>query len=161
MKSYLAAGLRHTWKWIWHWVCLKPHFLVGNPLDPYLKRWYVIPRNPILCIYLHQFLKDDEDRAEHDHPWDSVSLCIKGTYTEIRKGQATPCRFFSLIYRKAENSHRIVLPEKDGKKTPAWTLFITGWRKREWGFHCPSGWVHWKDFTKPNHPGQTGKGCDQ
>lgn len=53
-------------------------------------------------------------------------------------------------------AHRIELV--DG---PCWTLFITGPRYREWGFHCPEkGWVHWRDFTAPNDYGEIGRGCD-
>jgi len=32
---------------------------------------------------------------------------------------------------------------------------------REWGFACPKGWVHWKDFTDPDNPGQVGPGCGE
>ena len=42
-----------------------------------------------------------------------------------------------------------------------WTLFITGPRIREWGFHCPQGWRHWRDYTKPGSYGQVGRGCGE
>ena len=45
----------------------RPHFLISDQADPYLHRWYVIPRNRFLNLYLHKFLRDDEDRALHDH----------------------------------------------------------------------------------------------
>lgn len=41
------------------------------------------------------------------------------------------------------------------------TLFITGPRIREWGFHCPKGWVHWKKFCAVDQPGQIGSGCGE
>jgi hypothetical protein len=44
---------------------------------------------------------------------------------------------------------------------PAWTLFITGPRWREWGFHCPQGWIHHDHFSDPADPGNIGKGDDQ
>ena len=40
-----------------------PNFVIGDPADPYLRRWYVIPRNPLFNIYLHQILRSDDDRA--------------------------------------------------------------------------------------------------
>lgn len=43
---------------------------------------------------------------------------------------------------------------------PCWTLFITARYKREWGFHCPKGWVPWRKFTDPSTGGNTvGAGC--
>lgn len=40
------------------------------------------------------------------------------------------------------------------------TLFITGRRFRDWGFHCPKGWVHEDEFRDGRDKGKTGKGCD-
>jgi hypothetical protein len=46
------------------------------------------------------------------------------------------------------------------KPAPCWTVFITGPIVREWGFHCPKGWVHWREFTDARDSGSIGKGCD-
>lgn len=159
-------------KWAVGWLTLTPHFLIGDPQRPYVRRWYVLPRNPLLNVYLHQFLRDDDDRALHDHPWPSVSLLLKGSYVEQRfladfidgySGGRTMEETFkrtyrrgSVIFRRSTHTHRIELP--DGR--PAWTLFITGPVVREWGFHCPRGWVHFKEFTKPGATGEIGKGCE-
>lgn len=35
----------------------KPDFVIGDPANPYLLRWYVIPRNKVFNIYLHKFCK--------------------------------------------------------------------------------------------------------
>lgn len=44
----------------------------------------------------------------------------------------------ALVFRKPTTLHRLVLPE--GKD--AWSLFIMGPKKRDWGFQTPEGWVH-------------------
>ena len=44
-------------------------FVIGGAERPYLRRWWVIPRNRLFNVYLHQFLRSDDDRALHDHPW--------------------------------------------------------------------------------------------
>lgn len=36
-----------------------PDFVIGGQERPYLRRWFVIPRNPIWNVYLHQFLRSD------------------------------------------------------------------------------------------------------
>lgn len=144
-------------KWLLGWLRGGPHFIVGPPDRPYLHRRYILPRNPWINVYIHRFLRDDDDRALHDHPWASVSLLVRGRYVEETVAGRQEYRVGSIIFRSATYSHRVELP--DGK--PCWTLFITGRRVREWGFHCPRGWVHWKEFTKADKPGEIGKGCDQ
>lgn len=39
-----------------------PDFIIGGA-DPYMLRWWVIPRNKVFNIYLHRFLRSDDDRA--------------------------------------------------------------------------------------------------
>lgn len=38
---------------------LPPDFVIG---DDYLRRWWVIPRNPYANVYLHEILHSDEGR---------------------------------------------------------------------------------------------------
>lgn len=135
-----------------------PDNVIGGD-DPYLLRWYLIPRNRFFNVYLHVFLRDDDDRAFHDHPWRSISLMLDGMVGEFF--QAPDGEVFrtlikgDIVCRSAEFSHRLVVLER-----PAMTLFITGPRVREWGFHCPNGWRHWEEFTSPTDSGQIGRGCE-
>jgi len=151
----------------------KPDFIVGAKDDPYLLRWHIIPRNRFFNIYLHQFLRDDDDRALHDHPWGSVSIILKGEYMEhLADGSQRWADCGTIRFRRAKTAHRISLRWDFTKEVmreggaqfarkPAWTLFITGRRVREWGFHCPQGWRHWRDFTNAADGGATiGRGCD-
>jgi hypothetical protein len=59
-----------------------PDVIIGGHDNPYLLRWFIIPRNPIFNIYLHQFLRSDDDRALHDHPWPWCSILLRGSYAE-------------------------------------------------------------------------------
>lgn len=195
-----------------------PDFVIGGHDNPYLLRWHLIPRNAVFNIYLHKFLRDDDDRALHDHPWPWCSILLRGEYAEvtsprfafegdpdggvihvrgaIRKGatvhasyevggdkpQLLVRRHFgrgSVRFHRPKFAHRIELwpwwlgpndvempprAQRDDPnlRAPCWTLFITGPRVREWGFHCPDrGWVHWKQFTAADDPGAIGRGCDQ
>src|SRR3546814_14061660 len=78
----------------------------------------------------------------HQHRW-----CPPGTIT----------------FRRAAAAHRLDLAEDiQGQRIPCWTLFITGPRIREWGFLCPKGWKHWRDFTNPKDGGApVGRGCGE
>lgn len=140
-----------------------PDFVVGGQTTPYLRRWWLIPRNPVFNVYLHQFLRDDDDRALHDHPWFWCSILLRGGYVEHTAGWFAGRWAPSIKLSSPWRAHRIELfgPEETSR-TPAWTLFVTGPRLREWGFHCPGrGWVHWRDFTRADDPGSVGRGCDQ
>lgn len=54
---------------------IKKHIILNIPCDftiggherPYLLRWFIIPRNRFFNIYLHKFLRSDDDRALLDH----------------------------------------------------------------------------------------------
>src|SRR3546814_4215417 len=63
-----------------------PNFVIGGQQDPYMRRWWVIPRNRFINIYLHQVLRPDDDRALHDHPWINLSIILDGGYWEITPG---------------------------------------------------------------------------
>lgn len=155
---------------IWRMVPPKrqPDFLIGpNANDPYMRRWWIIPRNKIFNIYLHHMRHDDDDRAPHDHPWWSLSLCLDGYIQEMellpRAYESSPQQFRQNHIRKGdwkwrgkEYAHFLKLPEGD-----AWTLFITGPKIRKWGFHCPKGWLPWDKFVDPTDPGKPGRGCGE
>src|SRR6185369_13137745 len=95
--------------WLRRLLSGKPHFVIGGHEDPYMLRWYLIPRNRRLNIYLHKFMRDDEDRALHDHPWWFISLVLRGAYTEVTDAGETRREAWSLAYRPATHRHRVVL----------------------------------------------------
>lgn len=156
-----------------------PDFVIGGQDDPYLLRWFLIPRNPVFNIYVHQFLRSDDDRALHDHPWlFNCSILLEGSYREwfdvLRRHihgrywimrESADRTAGDVKFRWGAAPHRVELHQDPFSEThhslPCWTVFITGPRVREWGFHCPQGWVHWKKFTDSRDSGAVGKGCDQ
>lgn len=64
-----------------------------------------------------------------------------------------------IVHRKATDPHWLEL--EPGYQSIS--LFFTGPKIREWGFHCPKGWQHWHDFTGGYHDGrsQKGAGCGE
>lgn len=132
-----------------------PDFVIGAPA--YLRRWWIIPRNEQQNVYLHEILRDDDDRALHDHPWDNQSLVLRGSYREITPEGTFIRKAGDLITRSADTLHRLELI--DG--APCVSLFFTGPKVREWGFACPKGWVHWRDFTGGANGELVGRGCGE
>jgi hypothetical protein len=161
-----------------------PDVIIGSPENPYLLRWHVIPRNRFFNIYLHKFLRDDDDRALHDHPWASCSIILRGGYIEHTPRGIFKRKVGKLYTRKATDAHRIQLFKAGAldinfmphdiqafqnyerinslyvKTQPVWTIFITGPKVREWGFHCRQGWRHWREFCNPMNSGEVGRGCE-
>lgn len=135
----------------------EPDFVIGEVDRPYMRRWWLIPRNDTFNIYYHEVLRDDDDRALHDHPWPSFSFMVRSGVREITAEGARIIRPGETVYRGPDFAHRLELI--DGQ--PAETLFITGPKVRDWGFHCPKGWVHWRDFVDPEDIGQRGRGCGE
>ena len=102
-------------------------------------RWF--PFN----ILLHHICKSDPSDL-HDHPWNSLSIILKGGYWEH-----TPYgRFWrgrwSVIPRKSIDQHRLEI-DKEKANGETWSLFIVGIRVRDWGFILPDGkWVQWEKY---------------
>jgi hypothetical protein len=133
-----------------------PDFHIGPDDDHQLQRWFVVPRNPSNNVYLHRFLRSDDDRALHDHPWDNRSWVLSGQYREhLQDGSSVIRKEGDIAERRAIEAHRVELISG-----PAVTLFFTGAVIRSWGFYCPKGWVPWREFVTVEDGGnRRGQGC--
>ena len=140
--------------------------------DVYLARfWLTVPQftkdhnyDSGNSVLLHFILKDDEDDAMHDHPWDFRTHILSGGYTEQLPNQDwddeyysgeidyyafpgplpgphPPRRVGNIIQHKATDLHKAVEVMPD-----TWTLVTTGSKDRDWGF-WPEGqpWAPYKD----------------
>lgn len=127
-----------------------PDEIVGRN---YLSRWWLL-KSRWCNIYLHRYEGGDKRRDAHDHPWWSISLLLWGEITDMKLVKREPVtaggilRFRSHwksrrvpwllpVFRRASHAHRIELD-----RGPAWTLFITGPKKVEWGYYTKTGWKH-------------------
>lgn len=138
----------------------EPDQIIGGEGSPYLYRWRLLKgRRKWGNVYLHLILRDDDDRALHDHPWPSVSFVLSGPLSEVRLVDGVETvRCFNvgdIVFRSPSATHRLFL-----SSVPALTLFVVGPRVREWGFHCPKGWRHWRAFTSGAEGEVIGKACD-
>lgn len=134
----------------------------------FLIRWFVVPKNRWVNVYLHKFIRDDEDRALHDHPWYNASLLLRNSYIEhtIDAGGVHRRQVYKsgeLKLRPPWAAHRVELPKGVVEVTltgrpilhaqpisvPSWSLFITGPKQKgPWGFHCPGEWLASDDFAR-------------
>lgn len=144
-----------------------PDYIIGGAENPYLYRWRLRDKAGVrkarlwFNVYLHDIVRDDDDRAPHCHPWPSISIIIDGPLSEVRRVRGRDVeRHFrdgDIIFRTPWAKHRLVLPDV----LPARTVFIVGPRVKEWGFWCPNNrFVHWKKFTEGPEGERVGRGCD-
>lgn len=141
-------SVRH---WFHRLVSGKPHQIIGSGSNPYMHRWYLVPTNPWVKVYVHKFLRSDDDRALHDHPWSFVSVILRGGYVEISESSEhkttllcrssifdvrSPFWRRAIVFRPATYRHRVSLLINQGVEQPCWTLIVTGPHVREWGFWC-------------------------
>lgn len=150
-------------QWARRLVSGKPHFVIGGVANPYMLRWFLIPRNHYLNVYMHRFMRSDDDRALHDHPWWFVSILIRGGYIEHREDDYRVRTAPSIAFRRAETAHRVELFHAyDGSLKPAQTIIVTGPKRRHWGFWCPRGFVPWERFVARTPDGsETTAGCGE
>lgn len=138
----------------------EPDVVIGTYDHPYVFRWYLIPRNPILSIYLHHFVRGDEDDALHDHMSFTLSYIVENGYAEEFRNCVRLRKVGRVYLRDPWSGHKIHLVPYGTEKSPAnplfctaTTIFVTGPRFRNWGFHCPKGWVPWQKIIKTGHYG--------
>lgn len=143
----------------------KPDLVIGPAHNPQTLRWHIFRRFG-WQLALHKWLRSDDDRALHDHSADNVSVLLTGGYWEItHENGAYDVKFrWPLVpyFRKAEVPHRIRLIP-NGK--PVWSLWLRFPPRREWGFLCPKGWRHWRDYLASRNDygdgvSEVGPGCD-
>lgn len=152
-----------------------PDFIVSQNGIDYLRRWWLIPKNKYLNIYLHKFISSDDTKAMHDHPWSSLGMILWGTYREhmpsdrmkwIKEGKRSEVvkkRYpFQPVYRDANFIHRIELnKDESGNEKPVWTLFLTGQWRRNWGFWCDFGFRPFEEYVSVTDEGnEVGRGCE-
>ena len=146
-----------------------PDLIIGPAHNPQTLRWHLL-RWRGWQLALHKWLRSDDDRALHDHVSWNVSIILWGRYREIfshkweMPWQNSKIRRPLIPYfRRAATPHRVELLPGSG---PVWSLWLRGPPRRSWGFYCPKGWKHWRDYVNesdysaPGSVSSVGPGCD-
>jgi hypothetical protein len=108
-----------------------------------------VPWKYPVSIRIHCICTPDDDRAQHDHPWDARTIVMRGSYLEqrgsayrlIEAGQTGRLRF-------GKDFHRIrqVFPEP--KDNGVWTLFITHKYQGTWGYDVNGTKIPFKEYLR-------------
>lgn len=137
--EYLIRREPTAWRRTLQWVAKKrPARIIWNdPGNPLFIRYFLFRLPGGGQVYLHHYLRRDEDRGVHDHPWgQACSLILAGGYVEKRLDVAERRYFFKTrkpgrVFRMTgDDLHQIVtLPAKS-----SWSLFWHGPYTKAWGF---------------------------
>lgn len=115
-------------------------------------------------VYVHNLAGPDPGIDVHDHPWQFVTLIVRGGYTEewceardaqewartgeifdrtrpagtarYPRGERRTWRRWSIHAMPFGVAHRITATEPG-----TWTVVLRGRKARPWGFFLPTGWV--------------------
>ena len=128
--------------------------------EPYLIRYYLLftdrdkfPFN----VFIHKFMRGDDDEDPHDHPWGFFHIILSGGYWEQvpvdEKDEPKFYKGFCKVWRKpgywnivnAKYTHRVELDDASPKP---WTLFIPLIHNNYWGFWVKNNINVW---SKINH----------
>ena len=118
--------------------------------EPYLERYYVLfntRKHFPFNVFIHKFLKGDPDDV-HDHPWPYATFILSGGYYEwVPTFNSLGEKIGEMRYWRGPGHFRVCKPTsfhrielKEG--VTAWTLFMPGPHKREWGFLVNNKWIH-------------------
>ena len=140
------AGQRSP-RWAFMETFRVPHFDLD---EDSLVRLRVI-QTPWFGIYVHRIGTPDSRPTLHDHPWNFVSIVLRGGYDEavppVSGGDFyAVTRHVRRVNRKrAEDFHWIDRLDR----TPTWTLMLVGRRRRTWGYLDRDG--TWTAFNEHPH----------
>lgn len=134
-------------------------FYIGGKDDPLLKRRRLI-RTPWFGIFLHTHERPDGDRDLHDHPWNFVTIILRGGYVEshavintfgdnIGPSRIRTWRLGSVHRMKfVRDAHRI-----NSIRPGTLSLVFVGRTMRDWGFFAEdeidghTRWIPWQEYN--------------
>ena len=96
-------------------------------------------------IRVHHICLPDDDKHEHDHPWNARTIILRGFYIEERHthNQHPRCLLSGDTSRiNSGEFHRISMISRGG----VYTLFFTWEFVEEWGFAVDGKKVLWKQY---------------
>jgi hypothetical protein len=121
---------------------------LGLPECPYVHRWCL--NLGLFTVRVHHFLRSDDNRALHDHPFWFITLVIKGKYDDVTENGYITLTAGDVAFRPALHRHTV-------RTTGVWTLLLTGHETRVWGFYPNGRFKRREKYFKKygHHP------CDQ
>jgi hypothetical protein len=94
-----------------------------------LRRWKFTVGS-LFSVRLHHWVKGDPEEYQHAHPWNFLTIVLRGGYDDVGEGRPPDrVRAPTVRYRGRDWRHSVV-----NCKPNTWTVVITGRIVDEWRF---------------------------
>lgn len=121
---------------------------IEKPMENHFVRFRLV-QSPWCGLFVHRF--DNADvRTFHDHPWNFISVVLRGGYTEATPDGNSSRTNYRLLWpgsinrKRATDLHYIASLHRK----PTWSLILVGKHHRVWGYTDDDG--TWTRFDE--HP---------
>lgn len=120
--------------------------IIAKNGDVHFRR-FAIFETKYMSLYFHRIYKGDKDIYLHSHPWNFLSVILKGSYIEGTEGKDRTKRFLTPSWGTRSKFHKI----KEIMKGPVWSLFLTFGRKRIWYYLVNGEKIDFTRFREIKH----------
>lgn len=112
-----------------------------------MERWVL--NVGLFSIRIHHWRSSDDGRFFHDHPWNFITLVLRGSYVDVSTSGRESMTLGTIRYRSATHAHTTEVAPSG-----CWTIVLTGPVVRRWGFWVKDRWVKANKFflTYGHHP---------
>jgi hypothetical protein len=118
--------------------------LTGRDGSVYLERYTLADLPNGGHVYLHRFLRSDEDRELHSHPWYATATILFGSYREERRAFSRNVVAYTFEPGDVNTIEPGTFHRIDLLTPVVWTLFSVGPKVGSWSF-----WNRETDATTP------------
>ena len=118
---------------------------LGEEECPYVYRW--IFNFYFFSIRIHKWIRSDDKRFMHDHPWWFIAMVIRGSNTDVSNTREL-MKPFRPRYRSSSHKHYVDVP-----KSGCISILLTGKPMRKFRFWDGNKSISTRSyFKKHGHP---------
>ena len=115
----------------------------------HFKRWEIL-KTRWGSIWLHAIHKADTDKHLHNHPWDFISVVLKGSYYEQTPKGNKKQYPGKINLRNGEEHHKIL----ELLSPVVYTLFFVSAPKRQWGYKVEGKFIDHLTYREMKNKGE-------
>lgn len=117
---------------------------------------FAILETPIFSIYIHRIFKEDKDLHLHSHPWNFVSMILKGSYTEKYLNtdifcESQVCERLKSAGTFSSGDRKFFHKIQSIVSGPVYSLFVTYGKRKTWYYKVGFGEIPSDEYFKIKH----------
>ena len=108
---------------------------------------YAIIETFLFAVYLHKIHKEDQDLHLHSHPWNFVTIVLKGSYRELGEHGESLKKVGTVSSMSRNRFHKIATVFDK----PVTTLFLTFGKHKPWHYLVDGSKIESDEYRKLKH----------